>query len=543
MSFPVEPSSQKSASSAGLSGRAAPAPERGLGTKRENVEHVPLTPSQKRREAHADQRRAAEIYRTFAPDGERMAGRGVCFCGWTRIANKRIKMKMVGAGTAAPRTFYEGLHKCDLGLVCPVCAKPKSEINRTWVNAGVAAGRKLGLHPLLMTLTTRHKRDDDLGALRKALAKAERALKTGQRSVWGKLKSGPMRHGFAKALEATWGARNGHHPHTHYVLLIEAEDEEDALRLVQPLREAWLRELEKVGLDGTSAAARLHAFDVRGSGAVGDYMTKWGADGWDVADEVTRATAKEGRGDRMTPWQLLRRSRTEPDDAGRLFYASRWWEFAQAFKGAHQLRMSPEFKSLAAAWLEENPPEVREESEPEEVFDFGGPEEAGVWSYARHKRLLMRENAEKAAGVVGGVAGAREAVRSTLVESRTDTDLVASDDPGSLLDDDPSFSPQVADQGDDFTKKREGGADEVEVVKHDDVSVYDSRSIVAEGCQPAHALRSEPSSGWTDHRYMLGFGFGEPMPPPIGGITFKDGTALMPRARAGGGGDKGRKTT
>lgn len=441
-----------------------------LGTKRENVEQgVSPTPSQKRREAYADQRRAAEIYRTFTPDGEKMAGRGVCFCGWTRIANKRIKMQMVGAGTATPRTFYEGLHKCDLGLVCPVCAKPKSEINRTWVNAGVAAGRQMGLHALLMTLTTRHKRDDDLSVLREALAVAERKLKGGQRSVWGKLKAGPMRHGFAKALEATWGARNGHHPHTHYVLLIEAEDEAEALRLVQPLREAWLRELEKVGLDGTSDAARRHAFDVRGSGAVGDYMTKWGADGWDVADEVTRATAKEGQGDRMTPWQLLRRSRTEPDDAGRLFYAARWWEFAQAFKGAHQLRMSPAFKALAAAWLEENPPEAGEEFESEEVFDFGGPEEAGVWSHARHKRLLMREKAEKAAAE-GGIAEAHEAIQGVLVGDRTDTDLIQSD-PGPLVEDDDRVdgSPvrPVAAQGNDGDSGQDYLASHVDVVRGD----------------------------------------------------------------------------
>ena len=391
-----------------------------------------VSPSQRRREAFADQRRAAEIYRTFAPEGERAAGRGVCFCGWTRIANQGITLHRVEA--EPPRTFYRGVQKCDLGQVCPICTRSKSEANRVWINAGVAAGRAMGLHPLLMTLTTRHKRADDLKELRKAIGVAETRLKAGLRSVWGKLKAGPMRHGFAKALEVTWGRKNGHHPHTHYVLLIEAESEAEALELVQPLRDAWLRELEKVGLDGTSAAARRHAFDVRGSGAVGDYMTKWGADGWDAADEITRATAKEGRGDRMTPWQLLRRSRTEDDESERLFYAARWWEFAQAFKGAHQLRMSPAFKALAAKWLEENPsPEPDDAPEAAEVFDFGGADEPMLWEYARHRRLLMREAAEQAAGP----AEAHEAVQAALMELRTDADLTRREpEPGPLVESD-----------------------------------------------------------------------------------------------------------
>ena len=374
------------------------------------------------RELAADQRTAASIYRNMVPEGEKAAGRGVCLCGWTKIAGKTVELYRAESKDGA-RAFYKGLAKCGLRWVCPLCTRAASEKARETLNDALAAAREHGFVPVLITLTARHHAGMSLADFWDRLSTAEKQLKDVQ--GWRRMKAlnGPM-VGFAKAIEATHG-RNGWHPHFHLLMVMRADSEAEAIEAVQWIREAWLEQLEGVGLDGRSPAALRRAFDVQGAAEAGSYVTKWGA-----AEELALSNAKTGRSGGRTPWQLLRDARTAEVEQDRRRAAALWWEFVQVFKGAHQVRLSPSLKALVADYREDHPPaEDEDRPEVQPVFGFSDLE----WEVGRWRRTMMREAVEDVP-----VDQAREAVLAALLSDRCDRDdlLPIEEDPGALVEDD-----------------------------------------------------------------------------------------------------------
>lgn len=402
-----------------------------LGMKRKNVDGgQPETQQKKadqakkrRRERYADQRTAAAIYQSNVPAGSKAAGRGVTLCGWTQIANQKVRLVRVEA--EQPRAFYRGLQACGLRWVCPCCTIKKSEESREALNAALSVARDRGLVPVMLTLTARHKRTTDLREFWSKLSEAEKQMKTS--NAWKDLNKFHLTGGFAKAVEITHGA-NGWHPHFHIILMTNAKADEDrtaeeiAVELVEGLRDEWLHQLNRVGLDGKTKAARERSFDVCGAQEAGEYITKWGA-----AEEMTLAGSKVGKAKGRTPWQLLRDARTASTDADRMQAGALWWEFSQVMKGVHQLRQSPKFRELVAAY---EPPEgeAEEESEETTVFRFDDPE----WTFGKYRRLSMKEAAEEAKA-----EDAHGAVLDALLSEKTDRDLLGEpdSDPGDLIED------------------------------------------------------------------------------------------------------------
>lgn len=379
----------------------------------------------RRRDAFADQRRAAEIYKSMTHPDDRKAGRGVTFCGWTQIATQETRL--VRLEGPEKKAFYRGLHVCGLRWVCPVCTAKRSEESRQELNAALAVGRERGLVPVMVTLTARHHRKTSLADFWSKLGQAERELK--KTRPWKKLNKQALEGGFAKAVEVTHSERNGWHPHFHLVMLARADDEAHAIEQVEELRAEWLHQLERVGLDGTSKAATERAFHVRGAAEAGNYVSKWGA-----AEELALGSTKEAKGLKgRTPWQLLRDARTADDERERQLAAALWWEFIQCFKGVHQLRQSPKFRELVA----EYEPEEAGEDEPEEteIYNFGKrSDDWNQWDYGgRSKRLRLVETAEAAATPTE----ANGAVAVLMVSDECDADLLVDTGPdGDVIDDD-----------------------------------------------------------------------------------------------------------
>jgi|TARA_R100000935_G_C2838829_1_gene169812 hypothetical protein len=398
--------------------------EAALGKKRQNVaassdvghENKAKRAKQRRRERYADQRTAAAIYRSMVPAGSKAAGRGVTLCGWTQIANDRVRL--VRSESEHPRAFYRGLQVCGLRWVCPCCTIRKSEESRADLNAALSVARQRNIIPVMLTLTARHTKEMSLRGFWSMLSSAEKAMKRTRR--WKSLNA-RLVGGFAKAVEITHSNRNGWHPHFHLVMMTDADNETQAIDLVEQLRVEWLHQLDRVGLDGTSKAAKDRSFDVRGAQDAGDYITKWGA-----AEEMTLASSKVGKAKGRTPWELLRYARTGSTELDRMQAGARWWEFVQVMKGVHQLRQSAKFRLLVAAYEpQENEPEEPEEST---VFLFDDPE----WTFGKYKRLAMKEAAEDCT-----IEDAYSAVLKVLLSGKTDRDLLDPDDydPGDLLED------------------------------------------------------------------------------------------------------------
>lgn len=410
--------------------------------------------AQGRRDLIADQRRAASIYWKAVEDASKewevgnisraeqdaltkeFAGRGVTWCGHTQIAETETEQKLQDRGDYM-HSFFTGLQTCGLRWVCPICTMRRAQDDRQFVNDGLSAAREVGLFPVMLTLTTRHKRRERAADVLQGILQAEQLMKTTSR--WKKLCKNMQ--GFARVLEWTWGEAHGHHPHFHTIILMRANSEDDAVDQVEKLRATYLRQLTAAGRDGESPAAMERSFHVQGAMEAQGYITKWG-----LAEEITGTVAKAADGENLTPWQLLRMARTAPArgrrsaDQERGRYASVWWEIISVTKGKAQLFKSSGFKRLVSEWRENQPPSDPV-PEPEMVRSYGQRRKTGepslAWEAASLLTISLREAAESGADLVA----AKAAVALALVNGVTDADIIQAmrddddDDPGPLIDD------------------------------------------------------------------------------------------------------------
>jgi hypothetical protein len=140
-----------------------------------------------------------------------------------------------------------------------------------------------------------------------------------------------------KVVEANVSSLNGWHPHLHVIQCLSPGLNISAYSA--GLAKAWL---PSVASQGFSATAR-RGVDVRGTwGDVEKYVTKLGRT-WGAEDEIAKANTKRGRGDSMSPMDLLRSVALTGDEA----HANLFREFALTMKGTHQLQWSRGFKKLA----------------------------------------------------------------------------------------------------------------------------------------------------------------------------------------------------
>ena len=413
----------------GFSGSEAPAGGR-LGSKREyfhpeggdGAAAKAARTKKTRLNVLADQRQAASIYRSFLNKAERaglntttLAGRGVCMCGWTQIAEHQAKLRRVKQGDGY-RSWISGAQMCGLRWVCPVCTAKSAENDRQMVCDGLAAVRGSGKQgprawPVMLTLTTRHTIREAAKDILDGISTAEQRLK--RLKVWTRLM--PRCLGFARVLEWTFG-KHGFHPHYHVILLVDAESEEAAMAAVQTLQGAYMRQLDAAGRDGSTPAAWRHSFQVQSAAAVKNYMTKWG-----TAEELTGAQRKDG-GDGLTPWQLLRLSRTADTDKERRRAAARWWEIIQASKNRSQLYKSEDWKKLVEEYRQDHPGE--EQPDPETVVELGAREKRSFntprFDAAQRRSIEVREAAEREPDLLL----ARHAVEQVMKKGRLDAEIL-----------------------------------------------------------------------------------------------------------------------
>ena len=93
------------------------------------------------------------------------------------------------------------------------------------------------------------------------LALAKRRLQN--RKGWQRLR-GEELVGTVSVREATHGDTHGWHPHYHVLCLIRARSDEEAISLLDPLRDAWLDCLRKEGLTVPDTVAL--SWELRGAG-------------------------------------------------------------------------------------------------------------------------------------------------------------------------------------------------------------------------------------------------------------------------------------
>jgi hypothetical protein len=217
---------------------------------------------------------------------------------------------------------------------CAVCAAKIAERRREELTAALDEARVRGWRVLLVSYTFSHGRGDELRSTLGRFLAAYRGM-SGNRP-YKRLCARYGVVGSIKSLEVTWGAANGWHPHAHVLLFLDRDVSDlDAFR--RELYAAWSGAAARHGLAMTEA----RGLDVRATwGAVEDYVAKWGHEPkgrpWGAEDELVKAHSKRGRGERYTPWDLLRWVR----DTGEAQPAALFREYAYTFKGRHQLEWS-----------------------------------------------------------------------------------------------------------------------------------------------------------------------------------------------------------
>ena len=311
---------------------------------------------------------------------------------------------------ASRHASFDGVQRCGSVWHCPVCGKVISARRRDEMNTALSVVRAAGGFPVLMTLTARHGRRNALADLLDRMKRALRRMR--QRRDWKAFRA--KYSGLTiTATEVTHGFRNGWHPHFHILVMVSGvDDEPEAVDVVEALRGAWMSAMTAEGLSGNGAA-----FDVRGAGAAGDYVAKWGA-----AEELAFGDAKEARKGNRTPLQLLDAATDGDAEARRL-----WAEYAAAFKGRRQLVWSDGLKAACGIGEVEDGEAAGDElaDEPQEAFRIDGEEWRCRGRYRRGHILTATER--------GGAEAGKAALRADAEDiPRTHTpaaEVIEDDDP------------------------------------------------------------------------------------------------------------------
>ncbi len=159
--------------------------------------------------------------------------------------------------------------------------------------------------------------------------------------------------GSIRALELTWGAESGWHPHIHELIFLRSS--EHTALLEAGLRRQWDAGLRLAGMrDVNEHGLSFEPCDID----IAAYVAKFGHDrGWNVEHEITKQPVKKGREGRWTPMELLRAFTLYGDaEAGQL-----WREYALALKGSRQLYWSKGLHETLLGVAEVADQEVAEE--------------------------------------------------------------------------------------------------------------------------------------------------------------------------------------
>lgn len=201
-------------------------------------------------------------------------------------------------------TFLRGTITCNRLWECPVCAEKITNKRREELSEAIAAARRLGWSPVLITATLRHDKTYRLDETLTALLEAWRSFTSGKgfqefRLDW-------YWQGAIKSLEPTYGV-NGWHPHLHFLVFLSGKPENfNRGGFEAAVSERWLQVLKRHGFD----ASYEHGINVKTADAdIAEYVAKFGKEpkdaGWTASAEMVKGGSKRGRLEGLTPFQLL----------------------------------------------------------------------------------------------------------------------------------------------------------------------------------------------------------------------------------------------
>lgn len=280
----------------------------------------------------------------------------------------------------SPAAYFGNVMRCERLWLCPLCAYRISENRRQ--ELALALRENPQLYVVMATFTLSH-------FFGQPLSQSYGLLKRSYDRFMGGRGMAALRdtyeiRGFISADDLTYG-RNGWHPHIHALIVLEWGAELSLMPEPERIKyldrrvgylhlDFWRRWQHIVTSLGGSVSA--DAFDISGQNDnVADYVLKHGrlpeierpsSMKWGVADEITRMVVKLGRGESLSPWQLLARYGAGDEAAGKLFQ-----EYAAVTKGKRQLHYSRGLRALLGMGAEKSVDElVTEDDAASDVLAF-----------------------------------------------------------------------------------------------------------------------------------------------------------------------------
>lgn len=301
-----------------------------------------------------------------------------------------------------------GFGSCGDVRACPLCA------NKVGLQRAEEVKSVLKWHreenngiAFLVTYTCRHKSDSDLKFIAQRLAKSKRDF-----SSYTAVKNVKAVLGYQNVISArdmTHSFKNGFHPHYHdiwltssacyvsgYVLSLSPKlasfcfrnglsNSDNSLNLKAVKRFLADQWIIACGKNELMLPTSERGFDIQhrqndGSDAVGAYLVKW-------AYELTTPNKKVGRGESMTPTQILS---AVYDSEGRFQYkyAKLWIEYIEAFAGMATLYFGKGLKS-AAGIADLTDEEIAEKPLPVKVREFTHTERLAVVYYRAQRKVIF----------------------------------------------------------------------------------------------------------------------------------------------------------
>jgi len=230
-----------------------------------------------------------------------------------------------------------GVHRCNYGYICPVCAPKIAMAHARELAAACAAAYAKGWRVIHVTYTLSHNKQQSLEGVLSCLSDARRKYFLGGRWYQG-IKEQCQIQGSARALECTVG-HNGWHPHYHELLFIAGDIPAD---FEATLQARWVYSVQKVG-GIASMENGLHIEE--GSQKISEYLNKFGqlpeSGGHSVEMELSHGHTKIARKGGSTPFALLEAARQGQERAGRLFV-----EYSRAMYGRAIIRWSKGLREI-----------------------------------------------------------------------------------------------------------------------------------------------------------------------------------------------------
>ena len=262
--------------------------------------------------------RSMRYLRSFSP---RAAAKG---CMVDPIA-ATVKIR-VDADTG--RAHVSGVKRCASPWACPVCSFKVRHTRADELTRLVERVQLTGGTALLITATVPHTSSEALSAVLGDVQGSWRAMWSGSWATSFKRRWGIV--GSVRAVELTWGASSGWHPHIHSVMILDRPNL-DGTEMVEFWGALMYRWAEVVAGTTGRVVNIGRALDVRpvdDPRNVSEYVTDVAA--WSIGAEVTSGPVKLGRSSgRWAPFSLLAAAACWGDaDAGRL-----WSEYEQATAG------------------------------------------------------------------------------------------------------------------------------------------------------------------------------------------------------------------